>query len=223
MSDTESEHRIKINMFGFQASGKTCLYNIWRGLNIPDEYIKTTEMEFEKITVNVDGLKVPVLLSDWGYEVMVTCSTSQQTTINAYSENTDIQIFVIALNSIDSYEFVEGAPNSVFFKTTGEVQQVAILNKIDLEEDEDLRSKIKTFSDENEIPIFEVTTTNPELCRKTLIDIIDLYLENNPQYKQSLKKGFNNKKSTEKTKKTSPSLSSSQSNKTEKQGCCTLF
>ncbi|KAL7722974.1 Small GTP-binding protein domain containing protein [Entamoeba marina] len=115
MSLPVCDHNIKISFFGYRMSGKTTLFNLWCGNHSNIDYVKTTEMEFFDTSLSVDGIDIPITLSDWSYDGMMSCTSSQQTNISAYTENTDIQIFVVAVDSSESFDFAEDAPNSVFF------------------------------------------------------------------------------------------------------------
>ena len=119
--------QIKISLFGFQQCGKTTLFNSWTNKQQSVEYLPTDEMIFEPFIYNYpisisnennsnnsngnenETMQIPILLCDWGYQALMTNSASQQSTIHLYSEGVNLQIFVLSLNSMDSYEFVEGA------------------------------------------------------------------------------------------------------------------
>lgn len=221
-----SQIQIKLSLFGFQKCGKTTLFNIWSNKSQNAEYFPTDDMVFESFLYRYDSLDIPILLCDWGYQALMSNSASQQSTIKMYSEGVNLQVFVLSLDSIDSFEFVEGAPNSVFFKkSVGEVQQIAILNKMDLEDAGGVRESITEFVRENEIPLFEVLGTDEGEVKKMFSEMIGLYLRNNPQHRKRIEEKREKEKMEEEEKseeRKEKVKKKEKMEKKEKSGCCII-
>ncbi|ELP87868.1 hypothetical protein EIN_274350 [Entamoeba invadens IP1] len=221
----DKENRLNIGIFGYQETGKTSLIHVWCNEPVNNEYIRTTEMEYSELNVTVLDTTIPLTFGDCGFEVVEKFMDSGSTAL-PFLKVMNILIFVFATNSIDSYNFLEGSPSSVFFNPGANVEQYVILNMNDLEEKDETKNLVKEHAEQNNMPFFVTSTKNPDGCKTVLNKIVNSYFENNPNALEKFKNNPLNKNTkkikSQKRKSSKTPQSSHEVNNHNDKKCCTI-